>query len=55
MLLIGLLILSIAGAWWTYRDATSRGMRGQGWALFMVLTSCLGLPVYLMVRKRRAA
>jgi len=54
MLFIGLLILSIAGAWWTYRDATSRGMRAQGWALFMVLTSCLGLPVYLMVRKRRA-
>lgn len=55
MLFIGLLVLSVIGAWWTYRDATARGMSGQGWALFMVLTSCLGLPVYLILRKPRAA
>lgn len=54
MLFFALLILSILGAYWTYRDATARGMKGQSWALFMVLTSCLGLPFYLMLRKPRA-
>lgn len=55
MLFIPLLILSVVVAYWTYRDATARGMSGQGWALFIVLTSGLGLPIYLMLRKPRAA
>lgn len=55
MLFIGLLILSVIGARWTYRDATTRGMNGQGWALFVVLTSCLGLPIYMMLRKPHPA
>lgn len=55
MLFIAVLTMSVIGAYWTYRDATSRHMNGQGWALFMVLTSCLGLPIYLLARKHRRA
>ena len=55
MLFIALLILSILGAYWTYRAAASRGMNAREWTLFMVLTSCIGLPVYLMLRSPRPA
>jgi cbb3-type cytochrome oxidase subunit 3 len=52
MLVIALLLVSILGAWWVARDANRRGMHAKGWALFMLLTSLIGLPFYLFARRR---
>lgn len=44
-------VVSIVATYWTFKDAKSRGMNAQGWALFILLTSMLGLPIYLVVRR----
>jgi drug/metabolite transporter (DMT)-like permease len=51
MTLIAVLAVSAAGAYWTFRDASQRGMRARTWALVMALTSCLALSVYVLVRR----
>ena len=50
MFVIGLLI-----AIWVYRDAQSRGMSGVLWLIIILLTSWLGLIIYLVVRSPKAA
>jgi hypothetical protein len=52
MPLIALLLVSILGAIWVARDAGKRGRKAQGWALFVLLTSLIGLPIYLFARRR---
>lgn len=54
MPLIVLTILSVVAGAYTVQDANKRGMNGVGWGLSVLLTSAAGLPVYLLVRRRKA-
>jgi ABC-type transport system involved in multi-copper enzyme maturation permease subunit len=50
MFVIGILI-----AVWVYRDAQSRGMSGALWLIIVILTSWIGLIIYLVVRSPKVA
>ena len=50
MFVIGILI-----AIWVYRDAQSRGMSGVLWLIIVILTSWIGLIIYLVVRSPKVA
>ncbi|MFK7837853.1 MAG: hypothetical protein AB8B60_16710 [Sulfitobacter sp.] len=50
-----LFALSIIATYLTYKDASTRRMNAQGWAIFILLTSMIGLPFYLLARKPKAA
>lgn len=54
MPIIALTVVTILGAIWVARDAKSRGMHAQRWALVMLLTSMIALPAYLVARKRHS-
>jgi hypothetical protein len=55
MALIFYVIFSVLGTLWVARDTKRHHMNTQGWTLFMLLTSIIGLPVYFFARKRHKA
>jgi len=44
-------IIAILIMIWVYKDAESRGMSGVLWLVIVLLTSWIGLIIYLVVRK----
>ncbi len=40
---------------WVYRDASGRAMNGMRWFLIVVLTSLIGLGLYLYLRRGHEA
>ena len=59
-LLLGSFIFLIPLVWfiiglvlciWVYRDAEKRGMSGVMWLIVVLITSFIGLIIYLVVRK----
>ncbi len=44
-------IVAILICVWVYRDAQKRGMNATLWLIIVLLTSILGLIIYLIVRK----
>ena len=55
MPLILLLLASLVVTYLTFKDAQARGMNAKAWSLLMLLTSGLGLPIYLLARKPKQA
>jgi hypothetical protein len=49
------LCVTIAVAWWMYRDATARGQNGILWAFIGVFGGVLGIIVWLIVRPDKPA
>ena len=43
-------IIAILIAIWVYKDAKKRDMSAAVWLLIVLLTSCLGCIIYLVVR-----
>ena len=43
-------IIAILIAIWVYKDAKKRDMNAAVWLLIVLLTSCLGCIIYLVVR-----
>ena len=39
---------------WVYRDAEKRGMSGVMWLIIVLITSFIGLIIYLVVRKDKS-
>ena len=44
-------VISIAIAVWVYNDAKRRDMNAVVWLLIVLLTSCIGCIIYLIVRE----
>ena len=44
-------IIAIAIAVWVYNDAKKRDMNATMWLLIVLLTSCIGCIIYLIVRE----
>ncbi|TKJ22930.1 MAG: hypothetical protein CEE42_12470 [Promethearchaeota archaeon Loki_b31] len=43
-------IISLLIAIWVYKDAKKRDMNAPVWLLIVLLTSCIGCIIYLVVR-----
>jgi hypothetical protein len=50
-MIVGLLIALFAGIW-VGSDANKRGMNGFGWGIFSFAILIIGLPMYLIERKK---
>ena len=48
-------IIAILICIWVYKDAKSRGMNAVVWLIITILFGIIGLIIYLVVRKPRAA
>jgi hypothetical protein len=48
-------IIAVAVGVWIYRDAESRGMSGAMWLIIGLILGIIGLIVYVIVRKPKAA
>jgi len=46
-------VIAILLCVWVYRDAESRGMSGVLWLIVVLISSIIGLIVYLIVRKEK--
>jgi hypothetical protein len=44
-------VIAIAIAVWVYNDAKRRDMNAAVWLLIVLLTSCIGCIIYLIVRE----
>jgi len=47
-------IIGIVLCIWVYRDAEKRGMSGVMWLIIVLITSFIGLIIYLVVRKDKS-
>ena len=51
IIIVIICVLSIAIAVWVYNDAKRRDMNAAVWLLIVLLTSCIGCIIYLIVRE----
>ncbi len=55
MPLLIFLILNVIASYLVFKDAAARDMNAIAWALFILLSSMLGLPFYLIARRSKNA
>jgi len=51
IIIVIICVISIAIAVWVYNDAKKRDMNAVVWLLIVLLTSCIGCIIYLIVRE----
>ncbi|TKJ20341.1 MAG: hypothetical protein CEE42_14835 [Promethearchaeota archaeon Loki_b31] len=51
IIIVIICVISIAIAVWVYNDAKKRDMNAVVWLLIVLLTSCVGCIIYLIVRE----
>ncbi len=54
VLILGLNVLvTLALAFWVYRDAEKRGLNGFLWSIVVLFTSFIGFALYLLLERRK--
>ncbi|MBA7550893.1 hypothetical protein ES705_43423 [subsurface metagenome] len=51
IIIVIIYVIAIAIAVWVYNDAKKRDMNAVVWLLIVLLTSCIGCIIYLIVRE----
>ena len=51
IIIVIIYVIAIAIAVWVYNDAKKRDMNATMWLLIVLLTSCIGCIIYLIVRE----
>ena len=51
IIIVIIYVIAILMAVWVYNDAKKRDMNAAVWLLIVLLTSCIGCIIYLIVRE----
>ena len=51
IIIVIIFVIAILMAVWVYNDAKKRDMNAVMWLLIVLLTSCIGCIIYLIVRE----
>ncbi|RLE71647.1 MAG: hypothetical protein DRJ37_04520 [Thermoprotei archaeon] len=49
------ILITLALAFWVYRDAEKKGLNGSLWSIVVLFTSFIGFALYLLLERRKKA